>query len=227
VETLKKLFCCQNCKDVQSSCGYYANLGFCSAKSNWFWMKSNCAKSCAIGIHLGEKCPKPENISHSVSSNSHCVCSDPTDKPKVYLEDVPSNSSDSSNSSVRVVTWEDFKTKHVISKLPCTGLPDCTSAWFKFLSDRGVAIDEKKGLPQRYTLILHGTPEEVRKSFTVHVKDNLYKSNKKFGVYDLRYSNKDKKYLLYGGSSCVIAGVVNSDPVHLQGLCDNNLKLIK
>jgi len=48
IEVLKKLMCCHGCNDYQSLCGYYANSGFCSAKSHWFWMKTTCAKSCAI-----------------------------------------------------------------------------------------------------------------------------------------------------------------------------------
>jgi len=45
-ENLKKMYCCPGCLDLQPMCGYLANVGFCQAKQNWFWMKQNCAKSC-------------------------------------------------------------------------------------------------------------------------------------------------------------------------------------
>jgi len=49
IEVLKKMLCCTpTCQDAQSLCGYYADVGYCTSKSHWFWMTSNCKKSCDI-----------------------------------------------------------------------------------------------------------------------------------------------------------------------------------
>jgi len=51
LEIIKKLYCCPGCLDMQRNCGFLAANGLCHNNSNWFWMKSNCAKSCGYCCH--------------------------------------------------------------------------------------------------------------------------------------------------------------------------------
>jgi len=57
-ENLKKIYCCPGCVDLHSNCGILSNFGYCQKKSNWFWMKQNCPKSCEICCK--DSCSSPQ-----------------------------------------------------------------------------------------------------------------------------------------------------------------------